>query len=37
MLISATPLAGPSMLAAPTPAESLTKNLIYACVGFPAC
>ena len=34
MLISATPLAGPSMLAAPTEVESLTKHFIYACVGL---
>lgn len=34
MLISATPLAGPTMLAAPTEAQSLTKHLLYACVGF---
>lgn len=33
-LVSATPLAGPSMLAAPSPAQSLTKNLIYAAIGF---
>jgi len=33
MLVAATPLAGPSMLAAPTPAQSLTKNLLYAAVG----
>jgi peptidoglycan/LPS O-acetylase OafA/YrhL len=34
MLVAATPLAGPSMLAAPTPAQSLTKNALYAGVGF---
>ena len=34
MLVSATPLAGPSMLAAPTPVESLTKHLLYATVGL---
>jgi peptidoglycan/LPS O-acetylase OafA/YrhL len=34
MLVSATPLAGPTMLAAPTTAESLAKHLIYAGVGF---
>jgi len=33
-LVSATPLAGPSMLAAPTPAQSLTKSLLYAGIGF---
>jgi peptidoglycan/LPS O-acetylase OafA/YrhL len=33
LLVSATPVAGPSMLAAPTPAESLTKNLLYAGIG----
>jgi peptidoglycan/LPS O-acetylase OafA/YrhL len=33
MLVAATPLAGPSMLGAPTPGESLTKNLIYAAIG----
>lgn len=34
MLVAATPLAGPSMLAAPTPGQSLTKNLLYAAVGL---
>jgi peptidoglycan/LPS O-acetylase OafA/YrhL len=34
MLVAATPLAGPTMLAAATPSESLTKNLIYAAIGF---
>ena len=34
LLVAATPLAGPSMLAAPTPAQSLTKNVLYAGVGF---
>lgn len=34
MLISATPLAGPTMLAAPSTAQSLTKHLLYAAVGF---
>ena len=33
MMIAATPLVGPSMLAAPTPAQSLTKNLVYGLVG----
>jgi peptidoglycan/LPS O-acetylase OafA/YrhL len=33
LLVAATPLAGPSMLGAPTPAESLTKSLIYAAIG----
>jgi peptidoglycan/LPS O-acetylase OafA/YrhL len=33
-LVAATPLAGPSMLAAPTPVESLTKNLLYAAIGL---
>ncbi len=33
LLVGATPLAGPSMLAAPTPDESLTKSLLYAAVG----
>lgn len=33
MLVAATPLAGPSLLAVSTPAESLTKNLLYAGVG----
>ena len=33
-LMTATPLAGPSMLAAPTPAQSLTKSLLYAAIGF---
>ena len=34
LLVAATPLAGPTMLAAPTPAQSLTKHLLYAAVGF---
>ena len=34
VLIAATPLGGPTMLAAPTTAESLTKHLLYAAVGF---
>ena len=33
-LVSATPVAGPSMLAAPTPAQSLCKSLLYAGIGF---
>ncbi|MCW2867302.1 MAG: Acyltransferase family protein [Marmoricola sp.] len=33
LLVAATPLAGPSMLAAPTPGQVLTKNLLYAAVG----
>lgn len=33
VLVVATPLAGPSMLSAPTPTESLTKNVCYALVG----
>lgn len=33
LLLAATPLAGPSMLAAPTAGESLTKSLLYAAVG----
>lgn len=33
LLVSATPLAGPSMLDAPSEAESLTKSLLYAAVG----
>lgn len=32
-LVAATPLAGPSLLAPLTPAESLTKNLLYAAIG----
>ena len=34
MLVSATPIAGPVLFAAPTPAQSLTKHLLYAAVGF---
>jgi peptidoglycan/LPS O-acetylase OafA/YrhL len=34
VLISATPLAGPTMLAAPSTAESLTKHLLYGAIGF---
>jgi peptidoglycan/LPS O-acetylase OafA/YrhL len=33
MLVAATPLAGPALLAAPTTAQSLTKNLLYTGVG----
>ncbi len=33
MLVLATPLAGPTMLAVPTANETLTKNLCYALVG----
>jgi peptidoglycan/LPS O-acetylase OafA/YrhL len=33
LLLAATPLAGPSMLDAPSAAESLTKNLLYAAVA----
>jgi peptidoglycan/LPS O-acetylase OafA/YrhL len=33
MLVSATPLAGPTLLYLPTSAQSLTKNLLYALVG----
>ena len=33
MLLAATPVAGPTMLAAPTPAQSLTKSLLYATVA----
>lgn len=29
LLVAATPLSGPTMLAAPTPSESLTKTLLY--------
>ena len=32
-LVAATPLAGPTLLAPLTPAESLTKNLLYAAIG----
>lgn len=34
LLVSATPLAGPTMLAVPSEAESLTKSLLYAAIGF---
>ena len=33
MLVSATPLAGPSMLGSPTPGQLLAKNVIYGLVG----
>ena len=33
-LVSATPLAGPVLLQPPTPAESLTKNLLYGVIGL---
>jgi peptidoglycan/LPS O-acetylase OafA/YrhL len=33
MLVAATPLAGPTLLEAPTVAESITKHLLYALVG----
>ena len=33
MLLAATPLAGPALLFAATPAESLFKNVVYAAVG----
>lgn len=33
LLVAATPIAGPSMLAAPTASESLTRTLIYATIG----
>jgi len=33
LLVSATPLAGPTMLAAPTSAQSLTKHFLYAAIG----
>lgn len=33
LLVSATPLAGPSMITSPTPAQALTKNLLYAIVA----
>ena len=32
-LVTATPLAGPSLLAPLTPAQSLTKNVLYALIG----
>lgn len=33
LLVAATPLAGPSMLAAPTPGQLLSKNVLYGAVG----
>lgn len=33
MLVAATPLAGPTLLFVATPAESLTKHVIYAAIG----
>lgn len=33
LLVAATPIAGPSMLAAPTAGQSLTRTLIYAAIG----
>ena len=33
MLVAATPVAGPSLLEAPTVGEALTKNVLYALVG----
>lgn len=33
LLVSATPIAGPALLAAPTDAEALTKALLYAAIG----
>ena len=33
MLIAATPVAGPTLLLAPSPAQAVTKNLLYAAVG----
>lgn len=33
LLVSATPLAGPTLLVVPTSAESLTKHVLYAAVG----
>jgi peptidoglycan/LPS O-acetylase OafA/YrhL len=33
MLVAATPLAGPTLLEAPTVAESITKHLLYALIG----
>jgi peptidoglycan/LPS O-acetylase OafA/YrhL len=33
LLVAATPIAGPSLLAAPTAGQSLVKNLLYAAVG----
>ena len=33
LLVAATPLAGPTMFAAPTSAQSLTKHVVYAAIG----
>jgi peptidoglycan/LPS O-acetylase OafA/YrhL len=33
LVISATPIAGPTLLAAPTSGESLVKNVVYAAIG----
>lgn len=33
MLVASTPLAGPTLLLAPTPAEAVTKNLLYTVIG----
>ena len=33
LLVAATPIAGPSMLAAPTPGQLLTKNVLYGTIG----
>lgn len=33
VLVAATPLAGPTLLTAPTNAEAVTKNLLYAVIG----
>ena len=33
LLVAATPIAGPSMLESSTPAESVTKSLLYAAIG----
>lgn len=33
LLIASTPIAGPSMFAAPTPGQVLTKNVLYGAVG----
>lgn len=33
LLVAATPVAGPTLLVAPSPSEALTKNLLYAAIG----
>jgi peptidoglycan/LPS O-acetylase OafA/YrhL len=33
MLVAATPVAGPTLLVAPSPSEAVTKNLLYAGIG----